>query len=111
MRYSINNVHSEIDSLPGCTQVVVTHAVFMPKHLRSLGEGTRIGQIRDQYLHGSLGYDYALCTVAGGNDVEKKCLIRRGYKKLDNFMSTKTDHAVEIWGKSLNETGQRMEVI
>ena len=40
MRYSINNVHGEIDSLPGCTQVAVSHSVFIPKEFRGNGEGT-----------------------------------------------------------------------
>lgn len=111
MRYSINGVHSEIDSLPGCTQIAVSHAVFMQKHLRSLGEGTRIGKLRDQHLQGSLGYDYCICTVASDNISEKKFLAHREYKLLDKFMSSKTDHAVEIWGKVLNETGQRVEPI
>jgi len=111
MRLKVYEAVGEIDSLPGCTQIAVSHSVFLPKGLRGQSKGTVAGYKRDAYLRDSLGYDYALCTVASSNDVEKRCLITRGWKKLDNFMSTKTDHAVEIWGKSLNETGQRMEVI
>lgn len=111
MRYSINNVHGEIDSLPGCSQVAVSHSVFTPKEFRGNGLGTKVGKMRDEKLYAVVGYDYVICTVAASNDTEKRCLITRGYKRLDNFMSRKTDHAVEIWGKSLNETGQRVEAI
>lgn len=111
MRYSIGYVFGEVDSLPGCSQIAVSHSVFTPKEFRGTGEGTRAGRIKDNNLFQFYGYDYALCTVASSNETEKRSLIQRGWKRLDNFMSRKTDHPVEIWGKSLNETGQRVEPI
>lgn len=101
MRTNFDGVIGEITSLPGCSQVGVSHGVFAPKEIRHQGHGRSSNQKRTEYMKTELGYDYALCTVSEGNNVQKKILQKNGWFKLDSFMSEKTDHLVHLYGKEL----------
>lgn len=98
MRYCKNGVYGEIDTLPGCTQVAVSHSVFAPVNQRGKGKGREAMHLRLGMIYHDLGYDYVLCTVDSANERQKHILIQHGWRKLDFFKSTKTGHTVELWG-------------
>lgn len=98
MRVKIKGVIGEIDSLPGCSQVGVSHAVFVPPEDRGRGWGKEANLERLTYMFNELGYDYALCTVDSANLAQVKILEGNGWKKLDEFKSSKTGHTVCLYG-------------
>ena len=97
MRLSFNGVFGEITSLPGCSQIGVSHAVFSPVP----GKGKQAHTERLEHMKEVLGYDYSLCTVDASNLRQKNILNYNHWEHLSSFTSTKTKHTVEIWGKSL----------
>lgn len=101
MRYQIDGVYGEIDSLPGCTQVAVSHAVYVPLGQRGQGKATVANEARLKKLKDELGYDYVLCTVNAANEWERKVLMKNNWKCLSSFKSSKTEHTVEVWGCQL----------
>lgn len=101
MRYQINGVYGEIDTLPGCSQVAVSHAVYVPLGQRGQGKATEANKQRLAILKESLGYDYVLCTVDAANEIERCVLRANGWSPLTVFKSSKTDHIVEVWGRQL----------
>lgn len=94
-------IFGELDSLPGCTAVCVSHAVFGAKHRpKGLGSSAHKERIR---LMRSLGYEYALCTVNMANEVQRHILDSNGWKQLDTFENDKTGNYVGLFGKNLSE--------
>lgn len=97
MRQNISGVVGEIDTLPGCSQVCVSHSVFLPPHHRGDGLGTEANKSRQQIAFEQLNYDMMLCTVDADNKVQKAILKHNGWKYLEFFKSRKTGHMVELW--------------
>lgn len=97
MRQNIDGVIGEIDSLPGCTQIVVSHSVYLDKPLRgkSIAFGANIK--RKRIAFDDLGYDMMICTVDYDNKSQRKILENTGWKPLTFFVSRKTGHTVELW--------------
>lgn len=100
MRNRNGLVIEEIDNLPGCSQIAVSHGVFVPKEHRGTGKG---GDAHTERLAtmSDLGYDYALCTVDAANTAQIKILKKNNWKKLDKFVSSKTGHKIALYGKFL----------
>lgn len=101
MRTKYAGVYGEIDSLPGCSQVAVSHSVFVPEPLRGKGAATEANRRRCVHLKVDYGYDYTLCTVDLSNRAQLVVLAKNGWKQLDSFRSTKTGHLVGLFGKQL----------
>lgn len=100
MRINISGVIGEISTLPGCTQVAVSHGVFVPEEMRGKGLGKSANTIRQQEMK-RLGYDYALCTVEDSNVAQKGVMYANEWKPLGDFLSRKTGHKVILFGKRL----------
>lgn len=100
MRQVINGVVGELDSLPGCTQVAVSHAVFVPASQRGQGKGKAANERRLRNAY-DLGYDYIMCTSDAANVAQNQLLVANGWKSFDRFVSRKTGHTVLLWGKIL----------
>lgn len=100
MRYvdSSGFVFGEVDSLPGCSQVAVSHSVFSVSKLPRAGSKAHAERLA--YLR-SLGYDYVLCIVNSTNAKQLSILKRFQWKPLDTFTSDKTGHFVCLYGKAL----------
>ncbi len=92
----------ELDSLPGCSQVAVSHAMFIkPEHR---GKKHALDELAQRFVNIKvLGYDYAICTVADGNEAELKTLKKFQFRELDCFTSSKTGHLVHIYGRRVEE--------
>lgn len=93
-------VFGELDSLPGCSQIVVSHSVFSVSPVKGNGSGKKAHAERLAYMR-SLGWDYALCTVNSENKAQLAILKRFQWKHLDSFTSDKTGHLVYLYGKAL----------
>lgn len=102
-RFNFNGVIGEVHSLPGCSQVGVSHAVFTPPTRRGRGFGKEAHAERIRFMKNMLGYDYAMCTVDSNNEAQKAILQEAGWSRLDAFTSSKTDHQVLIYGKNLSD--------
>lgn len=90
----------EVDTLPGCSQVAVSHSMFIGPKDRGQGFSKTEGQLRLQRMQ-DLGWDYVLCTVDLSNERQIKQLIGNGWKQLDMFTSAKTGHTVALFGRLL----------
>lgn len=105
-RIKLNGVVGEIDSLPGCGQVAVSHSVFIPgwsvADLQGRGKGTLANEMRCLYAFEQLGYDAIVCTVDAANEAQKRVLTKNEWQKAFEFKSRKTGHTVEFWYKVLS---------
>lgn len=86
----------EIDSLPGQSQVAVCHSFVVPEKFRGKGYGHRLK--RQQALElDALHYDFALCTVAAGNERQKRILAKAGWRFLADFRNCRSCETTELW--------------
>lgn len=99
-RHVFNGVVGDISPLPGCSQVAVSHGVFAPPHARGKGCAKLANRERQSFCFNEMFYDYMICTVDGDNKVQLRVLQTTGWHKLDAFVSRKTGHYLEIWGKN-----------
>lgn len=100
MRMQIDGVIGEFTSLPGCSQIVVSHGVYVPIVNRGKGAGTSANKKR-LALAKELGYDMIVCTVSDENEGQKHVLETNGWECLKTFLSSKTNHNVHLYGKVL----------
>ncbi len=100
MRFHEGVQYYELTNLPGSSQVVVSHDLFIAPESRRKGLSYEAGYHRVSHMK-QLGYDYAICTVNAANEPELKQLTANGWMLLDQFFSSKTEHTVQLWGKAL----------
>jgi hypothetical protein len=97
MRVKCLEAVGELTSLPGCSQVVVSHAVFIPKEARGRRNAVPSNWERQRLCFEELGYDLMICTVDAANEAQLRVLAKSGWQKMTSFVSTKTEHTVELW--------------
>ena len=90
----------EISSLPGQSQVAVTHGFVVPEGMRGQGNAHRLKEQQQRDL-ASQHYDFALCTVASGNTAQKRVLAKRGWKCMAMFRNRRSCETTELWGCEL----------
>lgn len=100
MRFNHFNVIGEVDTLPGCSQVCVSHGVFVPVGLRGEGLGREAHAARLNNMR-ALGYDYGLCTVRSDNVPQLAIMDKANWVWLSSFHSSKTDADVRLYGRRL----------
>ncbi len=100
MRFNHNGVLSNIEALPGCSQIAVFHSVFVPLGQRHNGLGKTAHKMRLESAK-DLGYDVALCTVDLENEAQISILEENNWKQLTYFTSSKTGHKVGIFAKGI----------
>jgi len=98
LRQNINGVVGELDTLPGCSQVAVSHSVFLESTNRGKGIGKEANELRKDIAFNQLRYDMMICTVDSTNQVQIAILKSNGWIYLTDFRSRKTKHLVELWG-------------
>lgn len=91
----------QIDSMPSQTQVALCHGFFVAEDHRGKGQGHALKQHQANVLRQG-NYDYALCTVAGGNTAQKKVLGAAGWVRLTTFRNRRSSETTEIWGWAIN---------
>lgn len=104
MRTNINGVIGELDTLQGCTQVAVSHSVFLEASARGNGKAIPANWARQKLVFEELGYDMMICTVDQANERQRHILKKSGWTWLDEFISRKTGHVVELWSCKPNDT-------
>lgn len=110
MRQNIMGIIGEIDSLPGCSQIAVSHSVFKPERgPTSASVGIPANKERQRIVFDELGYDYLVCSVDAANAKQIHILRSSGWHNLDEFTSRKTGHRVQIWGVSRRATADWTE--
>lgn len=100
MRFANQFGYCELNSFPGCSQMVVSnHAFIYPQH-RGKGKGKINHELRLERAR-TLGFDYIMCTVKATNGAERAILEKNGWKELDMFLNSETGNEVVIYGKYL----------
>ena len=99
-RFANDNGYCELNTFPGCSQIVVSNHAFIYPEKRGKGNGHKNHELRVERAT-FLGYDYLMCTVRANNTPELKILQKHGFKELDQFHNTNTGNDVKIFGKPL----------
>jgi L-amino acid N-acyltransferase YncA len=100
MRFANENGYCELNSFPGCNQIVVSNHAFIYKDKRGKGLGYLNHKLRLKRAS-FLGYDYLICTVKADNLPELAILKKSNFKELDEFLNTETGNIIKIFGKKL----------
>jgi L-amino acid N-acyltransferase YncA len=95
----------ELDSIPGCSQLAVSHSVFVLPKYRGKGRGAANHALRLDRAK-ALHYDCLMATVNAENIKEKRNLRDNGWKHVHTFNSSKTTNTVEIWVINLTELSE-----
>ncbi len=101
MRFNHHGVLSNIDDLPGCSQIGVFHSVFVPLGQRSNGLGAKGHQERLAEAE-RLGYDTVLCTAQLSNTAQISILEANHWTHVHSFTSSKTGNLVGVFIKDLS---------
>ena len=100
MRYGDGISWGELTTLPGCSQVAVSHGVTI--HQDHRGKGLASVKSEDRFnLARKLGYDLLICTCDESNLPQVKTLLKTGWIKVYIFKSSRTENSVGLWMKSL----------
>lgn len=100
MRYANEFGFCELNTFPGCNQIVVSNHAFVYRDKRGQGHGSKNHEIHVERAK-FLGFDYILCTVRANNAAELAILTKHNFKELDEFINTETGNTVKIFGKKL----------
>jgi len=92
----------EIDPMPGCPRVGISHALQINEGCRGIGYGTRAMDERIEKAR-ELGYEVLIATVVAGNVAEEKILERFKWRPITTFDNLKTGHTVNLWVKNIND--------
>lgn len=87
--------------LPGCSQVAVSHDLFVFPRFRGTGKARAFMAHRLKHAQ-DLGFDMVIATSDFTNDRQNKTLAQAEWKRRDYFRSSKTGHAVWLWVKNFN---------
>jgi len=99
MRIVDFQVSSEIDTLPGNTQICVFHAVT---NFGKRGNGNgKAAHHKRLWEAKRLGYQMALCTTDAANVAQLKILTLYGWTEISRFTSKRTGNIVIMWQKVL----------
>lgn len=97
-RYATRFGAYEIDSLPGQSQVAVCHSFVVPEDRRGRGLGHLLKSQQEIDLV-TQHYDFAVCTVAAGNERQKRILAKAGWMRLAAFRNRRSCETTELWGR------------
>ena len=100
MRFANEFGYCELNTFPGCNQIVVSNHAFIYPVKRNMGHGKENHKLRIERAK-FMGYDYLICTVKADNKAELMILNKNNFKELDEFLNTETGNLVKIFGKKL----------
>lgn len=104
-RYSNAFGAFEIDSLPGQSQVAVCHSFVVPDDMRGKGHGHQLKSLQEIELD-IQHYDLAICTVAAGNERQKRVLTKAGWQHLTSFRNRRSSETTELWCRGAQLEGE-----
>ena len=100
MRFANEDGYCELNSFPGCSQIVVSNHAFIYPEKRGKGKGHVNHKLRVERAK-FMGYDYLMCTVRADNAIELKILYANKFKYLDEFKNSESGNSVILFGKKL----------
>jgi hypothetical protein len=99
VRLVFQEVSSEIDTVPGNTQMCIFHAVTnFGERRKGLGKLAHYDRLREAKR---LGYQVALCTTDAANAAQLKILGHFEWTEVTRFTSKRTGNEVILWQKHL----------
>ncbi len=102
-RFSNEHGYFILNQFPCCSQIAVSnHATVFKKH-RGEGHGHKNHELRVERAR-MLGFDYLMCTVRASNAPQIAIMTKGGFKELDRFFNSESEHEVIIFGKKLEES-------
>lgn len=97
-RYAFDGVGAYcIDAIPNQPQVAHCHSFFIHAAFRGYGHAERMKKDQCKKLR-ELGYNFATCTTAGGNERQHRVLEKCGWQRLTEFRNSQSGGATVIWG-------------
>ncbi len=101
MRFATKDGFFELNTFPGCNQIVMLNHVCIYPEKRNQGLGAK--QCRF-YIDKAkeLGYDILICTVITSNIPQLKLMAKFGFLELDTFYNRETGNTVKIFRKRLS---------
>lgn len=95
--------HFKLVEQPNCCGIVVSTDTWVRKEYRSSGIAQSMMYLKEA-LAKVYGYSCMIATVnLTDNAVEEHILTKFGWKKMDEFINSRTNHLVGIFTKRLNE--------
>jgi GNAT superfamily N-acetyltransferase len=90
----------QLDPMPGCGTIAISHGIFVRPNLRGRGLGKaqhveRLQKARD------MNYECLLATVNATNAPQIHIMEQQGWKRLESFHSVKCESYIGIWMKLL----------
>jgi L-amino acid N-acyltransferase YncA len=102
-RFSNEFGYFDLNQFPCCSQIAVSnHATVFEKH-RGKGHGHKNHNLRIERAK-ILGFDYLMCTVKASNAAQLSIMKKGGFRELDRFYNSESEHEVIIFGKKLRES-------
>src|SRR5258708_22355432 len=92
----------EIDPMPGCPRVGISHGLVIYPEFRGKGNGTKAMEERIENAR-KLGYDVLIATVICGNIQEEKILRNFGWKEVTIFLNHTPMHDSTLWYKNISD--------
>ena len=94
--------HYELNSFPGCNQIVVSNHSCIYDEYRGMGLGKRLADEKIEKAK-SEGYDYMIAIVVSTNEPQLRIMEKNGWKLLDGFNNRESGNEVHIFGRRLSE--------
>lgn len=92
----------ELDSMPGCAKVGISHHLEIAEQHRGKGYGNQAMEDRLR-LAREQNFRYILCTVVNGNKPQESIMRKFKFKSVSHFDNPTTGNRVVIWGKNLDD--------
>ncbi len=86
-----------IEPMPSQAQLALCHGFYVQHDMRGRGLAHTLKAYQGGQLEAD-GYDYAICTVDGSNEAQRKVLQAAGWQKLAEFANSKTGGVTMIYG-------------
>jgi hypothetical protein len=101
-KYGRGEATGFIHRLRGCETVGWIHSCWVKygEHGKGIGSAAHLERLKWMKEN---DFDYSLATVQADNEPQLKIMKKNGWKELDRFHNTSTEHEVIIFGKDLNK--------
>lgn len=92
----------QLDPMPGCPRVGISHGLRIHEEHRGRGYGKQA--MKDRLAKAKeLGYDILLATVVSNNERQNAILSKNQWKRVREFTNMKTNHQVTLWMRHVSD--------